>query len=39
MVGGVSVGQLKVNAAGMKISTDHLPLRSSSDTVMKAPFL
>jgi hypothetical protein len=28
---------LKVNAAGMKISTDHLPLRVSSVTVTNLP--
>ena len=30
-------GQLKVKAAGMKISTDHLPFRDSSETVMNSP--
>jgi hypothetical protein len=33
----ISVGQLKVNAAGMKISTDHLPLRLASVTSMNLP--
>ena len=33
-----SVGQLKVKAAGMKISTDHLPLSVWSLTSMNLPF-
>ena len=33
----ISVGQLNVNAAGMKINTDHLPLRVSSEIVTNLP--